>query len=71
MYVFAAVKLPKLIWNSPFRVRPPTAVALLNVTKSPFLYPPFASVTVTVVDPEVVAKGLLNDTVARNGVISL
>ena len=60
-----------VIWNSPFKVSPPTAEALEKVTKSPFLYSPLASVTVTIVGlPEDVANGLVSVTVARIGVIS-
>jgi hypothetical protein len=41
-------------------VNPPTAVPPVNVTKSFVMYPPAASVTVTVVDVSVVANGLVN-----------
>jgi hypothetical protein len=58
------------IWNSPFRVRPPTALAPEKVTKSPWNAPWLGIVTVTVVEPLVVEKGLLCVIVARIGVIS-
>ena len=52
-------------------VKPPTALPPLNVTKSSSTNPPFVSVTNTVVDPDVVVNGLVNDWVARKGVTSL
>ena len=42
-------------------VKPPTALLPLNVTKSSSTNPPFVSVTNTVVDPDVVVNGLVND----------
>jgi hypothetical protein len=69
--VYSLVVVVIVIWYSPLSVSPPTALAPLYVTKSPSVYPPFASVTTTIGEPEVVSNGLVNVTVARNGVMSL
>ena len=69
--VYTLAVVVSVSWYSAFRVSPPTALAPLNVTKSPSRYPPLASVTSTIGDPLVVSNGLVKVTVARKGVMSL
>ena len=46
-------------WYSPFNVRPPTALAPENVTKSPMVAPWLGIVTRTLVEAFVVVNGLV------------
>ena len=71
VYVLAAEVIVRVSAYSPSIVTPPAAELPLQVTYYQVIYPPAVSVTVTVAEPEVVAKGLVRDTVARIGVISL
>ena len=60
-----------VISNSAFISKPPTAAALVKVTKSPTVAPCPASVTVTIGEPLVVTNGFVRlACVARIGVIS-